>query len=218
MNGGRTVGEILRNGGGSSPEVPRLTRARARMGAQEPTNRTNQPGTAFLTERSRPSREQVARRTNAGKVWGDNSEAYPEELRIASRRVRALEGRGLDHEELCAALAEYALAPDLEGAPHHAIGFTEYVARTWIAKLRDERRLPAQIAAKYERRDSARVVAGIDLRALVKRVPFTPQEDAAVKVANSHLERWEASALPGTPYRPCNCESCDLARAAGWKR
>lgn len=105
---------------------------------------------ALLTERSRPSRglkvgrgrgtASEGRRSNAGKVWADNSEHFPDELKSASRRVNLLKGCGLDHEELCAALAVYARIPDPSGNPHHAIGFTEYVARTFIAKLREDRR------------------------------------------------------------------------------
>lgn len=107
---------------------------------------------SLRSEGSRPSRG-ADFKTSAWVVWRDNSEAYPSEAKIASRRVKDLGAKGgLDHEELCAALAEYARVPDLSGLPHHAIGFTEYVARTFIARMRDERRLPAQLAAKDDER------------------------------------------------------------------
>lgn len=170
----KSATERRRNVVGTSVES--LLRSSA-PGGGAPTNQQTNRGTERSYERSRLRREsKVTRsggttsrgRTNAGKVWGEHSVAYPGELKSAARRIRTLVGKGLDHEELCAALAVYARILGLDGQPHHAHGFTEYVARTFIAKLRQDRRAAEREAEKITVQPQSRGLHRPDFSAFMR--------------------------------------------------
>lgn len=103
----------------------------------------------------------TATKQGACAAWFDLS-AFPDELRIAGRRFGCLSGL-IEPDVLLEALSEYAFVPDPSGQPHHAIGFTEKVARAFAATVRERRREQQKTEERDERprRSGMRSVAEI---------------------------------------------------------
>ena len=125
---------------GSNVEASRLASAEPRpipshpvpLGYVAPTAR----GAATHSEEGRGA---AFSKQDAAIVWWYCS-PLREERKIAAKRFDDLLGRGLEDDLMLMALAEFAASADEGGQPFHAIGFTEHVARAFIATLRERLR------------------------------------------------------------------------------
>ena len=97
--------------------------------------------------------------TRAARIWHRNS-AFPMERAIAARRTKDLAEHVADPELLLVALEDYALERRPRGAPYHAIGFTERVARDRMARAADRRTPTRAVSGHRQRSTGLRSIAG----------------------------------------------------------